>query len=87
MGCQVNETENNGYHPLHIAIKKGYDDIAQELIQHKADIQFRDRSGYDPFELEKGMNIRTHNVHVYEEGNPEINRYLKFRNWMRSHER
>jgi GrpB-like predicted nucleotidyltransferase (UPF0157 family) len=25
------------------------------------------------------------NVHVYEEGDPEIHRYLKFRDWMRSH--
>lgn len=51
MGCQVNETENNGYHPLHLAIKKGYDEIALILLQHGADITFRDRSGYDPFEL------------------------------------
>ncbi len=36
--------------------------------------------------FQKGENIRTHNVHVYEEGDPEINRYLKFRDWMRSHE-
>jgi GNAT superfamily N-acetyltransferase len=36
--------------------------------------------------FQKGRNIRTHNVHVYEEGDPEIDRYLKFRDWMRSHE-
>lgn len=36
--------------------------------------------------FQKGKNIRTHNVHVYEKGDPEIDRYLKFRNWMRSHE-
>ncbi len=36
--------------------------------------------------FQKSRNIRTHNVHVYEEGDPEINRYLKFRDWMRSHE-
>lgn len=36
--------------------------------------------------FQKGRNSRTHNVHVYEEGDPEINRYLKFRDWMRSHE-
>lgn len=28
---------------------------------------------------------KTHNVHVYQEGDPEITRYLKFRDWMRSH--
>ncbi len=26
------------------------------------------------------------NVHVYEEGDPEIDRYLRFRDWMRTHE-
>ena len=36
--------------------------------------------------FQKGKNTRTHNVHVYEEGDPEIDRYLKFRDWMRSHE-
>jgi GrpB-like predicted nucleotidyltransferase (UPF0157 family)/GNAT superfamily N-acetyltransferase len=35
--------------------------------------------------FQKGQNIRTHNVHIYEEGDPEIDRYLKFRDWMRSH--
>ena len=35
--------------------------------------------------FQKGKNIRTHNVHVYQEGDPEISRYLKFRDWMRSH--
>lgn len=33
----------------------------------------------------KGKDIRTHQVHIYEEGDPEIDRYLKFRDWMRSH--
>jgi len=27
-----------------------------------------------------------YNVHVYEENDPEISRYLKFRDWMRTHE-
>lgn len=33
----------------------------------------------------KGGDRRTHNLHVFEEGNPEIDRYLKFRDWMRKH--
>ena len=33
----------------------------------------------------KGGDKRTHNVHAYEEGNPEIERYLKFRDWMIAH--
>lgn len=35
--------------------------------------------------FQKGEKKRTHHVHVYEEGDPEVGRYLKFRNWMRSH--
>lgn len=35
--------------------------------------------------FQKGRNTRTHNVHVYQDGDPEIIRYLKFRDWMRSH--
>ena len=35
--------------------------------------------------FQKGKDIRTHNVHVYQEGDPEISRYLKFRDWMRMH--
>lgn len=35
--------------------------------------------------FQKNKNIRTHNVHAYQEGDPEISRYLKFRDWMRSH--
>src|SRR3569832_920194 len=35
--------------------------------------------------FQKGKNRRTHNEHVYQEGNPEIRRYLLFRDWMRSH--
>ncbi len=34
--------------------------------------------------FQKEQNVRTH-VHVYQEGDPEISRYLKFRDWMRSH--
>jgi len=35
--------------------------------------------------FQKGQDVKTHNVHVFEQGNPEISRYLKFRDWMRSH--
>lgn len=37
------------------------------------------------FFLKSVDDVRTHNVHVYEEGDSEIDRYLKFRNWMRTH--
>lgn len=35
--------------------------------------------------FQKGKNNRTHHAHIYQEGDPEISRYLKFRDWMRSH--
>ncbi len=35
--------------------------------------------------FQKGKHNRTHNVHIYQKGDPEISRYLKFRDWMRSH--
>ncbi|KTC92585.1 MULTISPECIES: bifunctional GrpB family protein/GNAT family N-acetyltransferase [Legionella] len=34
--------------------------------------------------FQKGGNHRTHHAHVFEVGNPEIERHLKFRNWMRA---
>ncbi|AHE65852.1 hypothetical protein Loa_00263 [Legionella oakridgensis ATCC 33761 = DSM 21215] len=35
--------------------------------------------------FQKGDNLRTHHAHIFELGNPEIERHLKFRNWMRAH--
>ncbi len=35
--------------------------------------------------FQKGNPVRTHHIHAYEEGDPEIDRYLKFRNWLRMH--
>lgn len=36
--------------------------------------------------FQKGGLTRTHHVHVFEKNNPEIERHLLFRDWMRSHE-
>ncbi|KTC72542.1 glutamate rich protein GrpB [Legionella birminghamensis] len=35
--------------------------------------------------FQKGGKQRTHHVHVFEVGSPEIERHLKFRDWMRDH--
>ncbi len=35
--------------------------------------------------FQKGGNERTHHVHVYEKGHPEINRHLSFRDYLRTH--
>ncbi|MGQ3887827.1 GNAT family N-acetyltransferase [Legionella sp. CNM-1927-20] len=35
--------------------------------------------------FQKGGNQRTHHVHIFELGNSEIERHLKFRDWMRMH--
>ena len=35
--------------------------------------------------FQKGIDFRTHNVHIYEQNNPEIDRHIKFRDWMITH--
>ena len=35
--------------------------------------------------FQKGAEVRSHHAHVFEEGNPEIERHLKFCDWMRLH--
>ncbi len=38
------------------------------------------------FQKGVGIGIRTHHVHIFEESNSEIDRHLRFRDWMRTHE-
>ncbi len=54
LGYQVDEPEKD-LHPLHIAIKKNYDEIGLLLIEHMEDFKSKDRSGYDAFELAISM--------------------------------
>lgn len=35
--------------------------------------------------FQKGDSLRTHHAHIFEFGNPEIERHLKFGDWMRAH--
>lgn len=35
--------------------------------------------------FQKGLKLRTHNVHIFEQNNPEIDRHIMFRDWMRAH--
>ena len=59
-GYDINETVNNGYHSLQLAIKQGLEEIVKLLILSKADIYFRDKSGYNPFEtaiIKNQLNI------------------------------
>jgi GrpB-like predicted nucleotidyltransferase (UPF0157 family)/GNAT superfamily N-acetyltransferase len=35
--------------------------------------------------FQKGGTQRTHHAHIFELGNPEIERHLKFRDWMKTH--
>jgi GrpB-like predicted nucleotidyltransferase (UPF0157 family) len=35
--------------------------------------------------FQKGEDQRTHHIHIYEKGNPDIDRHLVFRDYLRSH--
>jgi Fic-DOC domain mobile mystery protein B len=49
-GRGVNELSSNGHHPLQLAIRKKYPEIAACLIDNGADIRQRDKSGLTPLE-------------------------------------
>jgi ankyrin repeat protein len=56
----INKTVNNDHHPLHLAIKQGLEEIVKLFILSKADIHFRDKSGYNSFEtaiIKNKLNI------------------------------
>jgi GrpB-like predicted nucleotidyltransferase (UPF0157 family)/predicted GNAT family N-acyltransferase len=57
------------------------DKLAMESLGYEAKGEFG-----IPFRsyFTKGKDIRTHNVHIFEQGNLEIERHLKFRDWMRN---
>lgn len=66
----VNETFNNGHHPLQLAIKYGLEEISKILINAGADIHFRDKSGFTSFEIaivKKHLNIAKI---IYDQGYP-----------------
>lgn len=60
------------------------DMISEAMISLGYDVRGEQGMAFRRF-FHKRSPSRSCNVHVYEENNPEINRYLKFRDWMRSH--
>lgn len=69
--------------------------VVKNILDVDASTEAMEKLGYDvkgeygiAFRryFQKGSSIRTHNVHVFEDGDTEISRYLKFRDWMRSHD-
>jgi len=53
-------------------------------VNEMEDLGYQAQGGHGvPFRryFQKEVEVRTHNVHVFEEGNPEIQRHLNFRNW------
>ncbi len=68
--------------------------VVKDILQVTQTIPAMEKLGYEakgkygiPFRryFQKGVTNRAHNVHIFEEGNPEIGRHLKFRDWMRMH--
>lgn len=55
-GSPVNETVNNGHHPLQLSIKNGSEELSKLFISSGADIHSRDRSGLTAFELSIAKN-------------------------------
>lgn len=68
--------------------------VVRDIMQVNKSNSAMQRLGYEakgeygiPFRryFQKGSELRTHNVHVFEENSPEIERHLKFCEWMRLH--
>lgn len=63
--------------------------LVDQVTQAMEQIGYEAKGEYGiPFRryFQKGNIQRTHNVHIFEEGNSEIARHVKFRDWMREHE-
>jgi GrpB-like predicted nucleotidyltransferase (UPF0157 family)/GNAT superfamily N-acetyltransferase len=59
-----------------------------QTVLAMADLGYEAKGEYGiPFRryFQKRSAHSRHNVHIFEQGNPEIDRHLKFRNWMRLH--
>ncbi len=50
-GASVNDDLRNGHRPLQLALAKGHKEVALLLIEHGADIHYRDRSGQTPLQV------------------------------------
>lgn len=50
-GYNINTDVNSRCYPLHIAIEQGLYEVVRLLILSEADIHFRDKSGYNSFEI------------------------------------
>src|SRR5579862_3217593 len=69
--------------------------VVKDILQVDKAILAMEKLGYEakgefgvPFRryFQKAHHLRTHHVHIFEEGNPEIERHIKFRDWMRTHD-
>lgn len=77
-GADVNDDSRNGHRPLQLALAGGHTEIAQLLIEHNADLYFRDQSGKTPLQaainhgqfqnaellIEKGVPFNRHNLNL-----------------------
>ncbi|MBS0358493.1 MAG: GNAT family N-acetyltransferase [Proteobacteria bacterium] len=61
------------------------DQMASAMEQHGYQAKGENGMLFRRF-FQKTENGNAYNIHIYEEGNPEIERHVKFRDWMRTHE-
>lgn len=47
-GASINVQDKNGMSPLHIAVREGFDNIANKLINDGSDVNMKDRYGKTP---------------------------------------
>jgi hypothetical protein len=67
-GISINETDNNGNSPLHIAILKGEKEYAQSLIYQGADLNLKNNLELSPLHLAAFMNDEKLVRHLLEKG-------------------
>jgi ankyrin repeat protein len=67
-GISLNETDNNGNSPLHVAILAGESEYARSLINQGADLNIKNKLGLSPLHLAAFLNDREVANHLLQKG-------------------